>query len=166
MESTRRTATITLPSDEQILITREFDAPKHLVYRAWTTPALVKQWWGGRRGTVESVEIDLRVGGRWRYVMSANGGFQVAFHGTYRELVPTERIVNTEVFETPDADPADEEHAPIITTTFSEVSGRTVLALLTDAGSRQLRDVILNSGMEEGVQEGFELLEQIAADLR
>ena len=68
------TATVTLPTDEQILITREFDAPKHLVYKAWTTPELVKRWWSGRRGTVTLAEIDLRVGGQWRYVMEANRG--------------------------------------------------------------------------------------------
>ena len=63
------TATVTLPTDEQILITREFDAPKHLVYKAWTTPELVKRWWHANRGEVTIAEIDLRVGGKWRYVM-------------------------------------------------------------------------------------------------
>src|SRR5919206_1841670 len=92
-------ATVTLPRENQILVTREFDAPRHLVYRAWTTPELVRRWWSGRRGEVTSVEIDLRVGGTWRYVMVANEGFEVAFHGEYRELVPNERIVSTEVFE-------------------------------------------------------------------
>ena len=93
------TAKVTLPTDEEILITREFDAPRHLVYKAWTTPELVRRWWPGRRGEMTSAEIDLRVGGTWRYVMIANGGFEVAFHGEYREIVPNERIVNTEVYE-------------------------------------------------------------------
>src|SRR5215472_7777016 len=94
------TATVTLPTDEQILITREFDAPKHLVYRAWTTPDLVRRWWAGRMGTVTSVEIDLRVGGRWRYAMvSDSGGVEVAFHGEYREIVPDERIVEANLFD-------------------------------------------------------------------
>jgi hypothetical protein len=70
------TATVTLPTDEQILITREFDAPKHLVYKAWTTPELVKRWWHANRGEATIAEIDLRVGGVWRYVMVANGGFE------------------------------------------------------------------------------------------
>ena len=105
------TATVTLPTDEQILITREFDAPKHLVYEAWTTPELVKRWWSGQRGEVTSAEIDLRVGGMWRYVMDAAGGFEVAFHGEYREIVPNERIVTTEVFEgMPDASAARHDH--------------------------------------------------------
>ena len=84
-----------LPGDEQILITREFDAPKHLVYKAWTTPELVKRWWSGSRGEMTVAEIDLRVGGAWRYVMVTDGGFEVAFHGEYREIVPNERIVST-----------------------------------------------------------------------
>ena len=92
-------AKVTLPTDEEILITREFDAPRHLVYRAWTTPELVMRWWSGHRGEMKIADIDLRVGGMWRYVMVANGGFEVAFHGEYREIVPDERIVTTEVFE-------------------------------------------------------------------
>src|SRR3954452_9318379 len=73
-------ATVTLPTDEQILITREFDAPRHLVFRAYTEPELVKRWWSGKRGEMGSAEVDLRVGGRWRYVMKAcSGGQEVAF---------------------------------------------------------------------------------------
>jgi uncharacterized protein YndB with AHSA1/START domain len=93
------TATVTLPTDEQILIRREFEAPKHLVYKAWTTPELVKRWWSGNRGEMTIAEIDLRVGGAWRYVMVTDDGFEVAFHGEYREIVPNERIVSTEVYE-------------------------------------------------------------------
>src|ERR1700674_1601879 len=111
------TAVVTLPTDTQILITREFDAPKHLVYKAWTTPELIKRWWSGQRGEVTIVEIDLRVGGRWRYVMVAGGEFEVAFHGEYRESGPNERIVSTEVFEMPGG-PAGDEGAPLNTVTF------------------------------------------------
>ncbi len=85
------TATVTLPNDEQILITREFDAPKHLVYKAWTTPELVKRWWHANRGEVTIAEIDLRVGGRWRYVSVTPDGFEVGFHGEYREVVQRNR---------------------------------------------------------------------------
>ena len=111
------TATVTLPTDEQILITREFDAPRHLVYRAWTTPELVKRWWHAKRGTMTVAEIDLRVGGRWRYAMVTDGGFEVGFHGEFREIVPNERLVSTEVYEgIPDA----EEHAALNTLTLTE----------------------------------------------
>ncbi|HZC12581.1 MAG TPA: SRPBCC domain-containing protein, partial [Thermoleophilaceae bacterium] len=120
-EATSGTAKVTLPTDEQILITREFDAPKTLVYKAWTTPELVERWWSGRRGKVTSAEIDLRVGGRWRYVMEAQGGFEVAFHGEYREIVENERIVSTEVFE------GMPEAAALNTLTLTEEDGRTTL---------------------------------------
>src|SRR3954454_23886253 len=93
------TATVTLPTEEQILITREFDAPRHLVYRAWTTPELVRRWWSGRRGEMQVVEIDLRVGGAWRYVTVATGGYEVGFHGEFREIVPGERMVTPEIYE-------------------------------------------------------------------
>ena len=107
--TTSGTAKVTLPADNQILITREFNAPRHLVWRAYTTPDLVKRWWAGEKGTVSSAEIDLRVGGRWRYVMTANGGFEVAFHGEYREIEAPDRLVNTEAYEgipDPDEHPA------------------------------------------------------------
>jgi uncharacterized protein YndB with AHSA1/START domain len=154
---------ITLPSDTEILITREFEAPKHLVYKAWTTPSLVKRWWSGQRGTTTSVEIDLRVGGRWRYVMVTNQGFEVAFHGDFQQIVPNERIVTTEVFETPGA---DEVEPPLNVVTFTEVAGRTTLRLLAQCPSRELRDAIMSSGMEGGMQEAWDLLEETAISLR
>jgi uncharacterized protein YndB with AHSA1/START domain len=160
------TATVTLPTDEQILITREFDAPKHLVYKAWTTPELVKRWWPGLRGEMTIAEIDLRVGGGWRYVMTATGGFEVAFHGEFREIVPNERIVNTEVYEMPGAEPLPAEDEPVNIVTFAEADGRTTLTVLVQTTSKELRDTIINSGMETGMQEGMDLLEQVAVSLR
>jgi len=154
------TATVTLPTDEQILITREFDAPKHLVYKAWTTPELVKRWWSGKRGEMTIAEIDLRVGGVWRYVMVAMGGYEVAFHGEFREIVPNERIVSTEVYEAmPDGEALN-------TVTFTEVDGRTTLTLLMELASKEDRDAVIDSGMEAGMQEGMDLLEQVAISLR
>ena len=159
-------AKVTLPTDEQILITREFDAPKHLVYQAWTTPELVRRWWSGQRGEMTSCEIDLRVGGTWRYVMIAHGEFEVAFHGEYREIVPDERIVTTEVYEMPGAPPLPAADEPLNIITFSETGGRTTLELLVQTTSIQLRDMIASSGMEAGLQEGLDLLEQVAISLR
>jgi uncharacterized protein YndB with AHSA1/START domain len=160
MATTSRKAKVTLPKDEQILITREFDAPRHLVYKAWTTPALVKRWWSGRRGEMTLAEIDLRVGGTWRYVMVADGGFEVAFHGEYREIVPNERIVSTEVYEgMPDAEALD-------TVTFAEAGGRTTVTILVEHTSRAHRDAHIESGMEDGLQEAMDLLEQVAVSLR
>jgi uncharacterized protein YndB with AHSA1/START domain len=160
MAVTSGSAKVTLPTDEQILITREFDAPRDLVYKAWTTPELVMRWWSGRRGTMTVAEIDLRVGGRWRYVMETEGGHEVAFNGEFREIVPNERIVNTEVYE---AMPG----APVLNiVTFADDDGRTTLELLTECGSKEVRDAIIDSGMEGGMQEQMDLLEELAVSLR
>jgi uncharacterized protein YndB with AHSA1/START domain len=154
------TATVTLPTDEQILITREFDAPKHLVYKAWTTPELVKRWWSGERGEVTVADIDLRVGGMWRYVMIADGGFEVAFHGEFREIVPNELIVSTEVYE------GMPEGEAVNTHTFTEVDGRTTLEVLVQHSCKEHRDGHIESGMEAGMQEAMDRLEQVAVSLR
>jgi uncharacterized protein YndB with AHSA1/START domain len=153
------TAVVTLPTDTQILITRDFAAPRHLVYKAWTTPELIKQWWSAKRGEVTVAEVDLRVGGKWRYVMVADGGFEVAFHGEYLELIKNARIVSTEVFEgMPDAEAVD-------TMTFKEVDGRTTVTILVQHKSREHRDAHINSGMEGGLQDALDLLEQVAISL-
>ena len=154
---------MTLPSDTQILITREFDAPTHLVYRACTEPELVKRWWSGQRGEVTSAEIDLRVGGRWRYVMVANDGSEVAFHGTYSEIVPDERVVSTELYE--GVPGATEDDANVNTVTFTERDGRTTLTTLVQCRNQMIRDAIIESGMEGGMQEAFDKLEEVARSL-
>jgi len=154
------TATVTLPTDEQIVITREFDAPKHLVYKAWTMPELVKRWWNAKRGDVTNAEIDLRVGGRWRYVMVTDDGFEVGFHGEYREIVPNERIVSTEVYE------GMPEGEAVNTLTLTEEDGRTTLTVLVQHTSKEHRDAHIDSGMEAGMQDAMDLLEQVASSLR
>jgi uncharacterized protein YndB with AHSA1/START domain len=160
------TAKVTLPADEQILITREFEAPKHLVYRAFTTPELVKRWWNAKRGEVTIAEIDLRVGGTWRYVMVADGGLEVGFHGEYREIVPNERIVSTETFEGLPEGISEEEGTTVNTATFTEADGRTTLTILVQAPSKETRDAIIDSGMEAGMQDAMDLLEEVAISLR
>ena len=162
MVASSGTAKVTLPTDEQILITREFDAPRHLVYKAWTTPELVERWWAGHRGKTTLVELDLRVGGKWRYVLeAASGGQEVGFHGEYREIVPNERLEWTEFYEGPEGgdDPA------IVTATFTEEDGRTRLELLTEVTSKEVRDMIVESGMEVGAQEQMDIIEEIAISL-
>jgi len=163
--TTSRTATVTLPTDEQILITREFDAPKHLVYRAMTTPELVKRWWHANRGEVTLVEIDLRVGGKWRYVMVAHDGTEVGFHGEYLEIEPRERIVTTEIYEGLPEGVTEEQGATVNTATFTEVDGRTTLTILVQATSKISRDAIIDSGMENGLQDALDLMEQVARSL-
>jgi uncharacterized protein YndB with AHSA1/START domain len=157
--TTTKSAKVTLPSGTEILITRDFDAPKHLVYRAYTEPELVKRWWAGDRGEVTRIEIDLRVGGAWRYVMTANGGFEVAFHGEFTEIVPNERLSRTEIFEgVPDA-PAEG------TLTLTERNGRTRVEILVRHQNKENRDAHVNSGMEGGLQEAMDHLEQVAVSL-
>jgi uncharacterized protein YndB with AHSA1/START domain len=156
-------AKVTLPTDSQILITRELNAPRHLVFRAWTTPSLVHRWWAGLRGEMKLVEIDLRVGGKWRYVMQAHGGFDVAFHGQFSEVVPNERLVTTEVFEGAPPPPPGEEVQNIVT--FDEHENRTQLSILVQCPSREIRDLIASSGMEEGMQEHMDVLEELVRSL-
>lgn len=158
--TTRNSLSVTLPAEDQILITRQFAAPRHLVYRAWTEPELIKRWWAGDRGQVTSVQVDLRIGGTWRFVMSASSGFEAAFHGEYLELVPNRRIVSTEVFEAvPDA-------TAVNTITFAEQHGRTTLDVLVQHASKAARDMHLNSGMEGGLRSSLDHLEQVVHELR
>ena len=143
-------AKVTTPTDEEILVVREFDAPRHLVYRAYTDPELVSRWWPGQRGTMRSAEADVRPGGRWRYVMGAHGDVEVAFHGEYTEV----------------SEGAPEGPAPALNiVTFEESGGRTTLTILTRVESREVRDAIIATGMESGMQEGMDLLEQLAREL-
>jgi uncharacterized protein YndB with AHSA1/START domain len=159
MATTTNSAEVTLPSDTEILITRAFDAPKRLVWRAYTEPELIRRWWGAGHGTVTSAEVDLRVGGTWRYVMTASEGFEVAFHGEYREVDAPDRLVNTEVYE------GAPEGMGVVTTTLTEVDGRTTLTQLCDYGDRAVRDAVIESGMEGGMQTSFDALEQVAVSL-
>ncbi|MGH2961112.1 MAG: SRPBCC family protein [Solirubrobacterales bacterium] len=159
-KASSRTATVTLPTDEQILITREFDAPKHLVYKAWTTPELVKRWWSAKRGEMTVAEIDLRVGGAWRYAMVTDDGLEVAFHGEYREVVPNERIVSTEVYE------GMPEGEALNTLTLTEAGERTTLEIVVQHTSKEHRDAHIESGMEDGLQDALDLVEEVAISLR
>ena len=152
------TVRVTLPTDDQILITWGYDAPRHLVYKAWTTPELVRRWWSGKRGEMTTVEIDLRVGGRWRYVMATEGGGEVAFHGEYREIIPNERITYTEVLE------GAPEAQTLTTVTFTEAAGTTTLAILIRYGSGQDRDAH-SAYMKDGLEEALDLLGRTAKAL-
>ncbi len=159
-------ATVTLPTDEQILIEREFDAPRELVYKAYTTPELVRRWWHAKRGDVTAVEIELRVGGRWRYAMVTPDGTEVGFHGEYREVIPNELLVTTEVFEGLPEGVSEDDAATLNTATFTDTDGRTMLTLLVEAKDKVSRDAIIESGMEDGLQDALELLEQVAVSAR
>ncbi|MFD9741343.1 SRPBCC family protein [Umezawaea sp. NPDC059074] len=160
--TTSGTAVVTLPTDTQILITRTFNAPKHLVFRASTEPELIKRWWHGGHGEMTVAEVDLRVGGKWRYALVTPGGDEVAFHGEYHEIVPNERIVATEAFEgIPDPD----GNAAVCTYEFTEEDGRTTLRMLIEHKTKEGRDMHIESGMESGMQKGLDLLEETAVSL-
>ncbi|WP_054814001.1 SRPBCC family protein [Nocardia arizonensis] len=163
MTTNTRKATVTLPTDEQILITRVFDASPSKVFRVWSTPELVRQWWSGGQGAVTSVEMDFRVGGRWRYVMVGPDGSDLAFHGSFREIVEGSRIVYNEQMEVPGGSTEDETGAPVNTVTFEPHASGTLLSLLVRTGSKELRDMIIDSGMEIGMQGQMDRIEEIAA---
>jgi uncharacterized protein YndB with AHSA1/START domain len=160
-----RTASVTLPTHDQILITREFEAPREQVFRAYTTPELVRRWWHAHRGQMTVCEIDLRPGGKWRYAMAVEGFGEVAFHGEYREVVPYERIVSTETYEGVPEDVTEEDATTVNTATFTETDGRTTLTILVQAPSKETRDAIIESGMEDGLQDALDLLEEMARSL-
>ena len=151
-----RRATVTTPTDTRILITREFDAPRELVYRAFTTPELLRRWWHANRAEVTGIEMDVRVGGTWRWEAKAFNGYEFAFYGEYREVVPDERLVTTETFSgAPDAQ-------ALTTTTFTEKDGLTYLEILVEHRTKANRDMQLQSGMEDGLDDALTLLEQLA----
>lgn len=157
-----RKATVTLQGERQILITREFDAPRELVWKAWTTPELVRLWWHANRGEMTVCEIDLRVGGGWRYAMVTPEGVEVGFHGEYREVEPFDRLVSTEAYEgIPDAD----AHAAVDTLTLTEADGVTVMAVVVEHPTKEGRDMHIASGMEDGMQDALDLAEEVAASL-
>jgi uncharacterized protein YndB with AHSA1/START domain len=150
-------ATITLPSDTEVLITRVFDAPAGLVFKAYTTPELVRRWWGFETSEWLVCEIDLRVGGRWRYV-TRERDMEVGFHGEYREIDAPHRLVSTEAYEgIPDPD----ESASLNTVTLDEADGVTTMTVLVQMRSKEDRDAMLASGMETGMQISYNRLEDI-----
>ena len=150
---------VSTPTDTQILITREFDAPRNLVWRAFTEPDLLRRWWHANRAEVTAVEMDVRVGGKYRYAARAGGGFEMEFYGEYREVVPVERLVSTETYS------GAPDHPALNTTTFTEKDGRTYLELLIEHDSKVSRDMQLGSGMEDGLADALVLLEGVAREL-
>ena len=151
-------AVVTLPSDTEILITRSFDAPADLVFKAYTTPELVKRWWGFETSEWLVCEVDLRVGGQWRYVAS-NDGFEVGFHGEFKEIDAPHRLVSTEVYEGfPDGEALD-------TVTLEEVDGVTTMTVLVTHSCKEHRDAHIDSGMEGGMQISYNRLEDLVCTM-
>jgi uncharacterized protein YndB with AHSA1/START domain len=153
------TLKVATPSDTEIAMTRVFDAPRRLVFDAHTKPELVRRWLGVFRGwSMEVCEIDLRVGGSFRYVWRNTDGRQMGMRGVYREIVPGHRIVSTEVFD---------EHwydgEAVDTAEFTEQGGRTTLTITVRYASKQIRDGVLQTPMERGVAAGYDTLESLLA---
>jgi uncharacterized protein YndB with AHSA1/START domain len=141
-----------LPSDREIEVTRVFDAPRDLVWKAYTDPAAIPQWWGPRRHTTRVDKMDVRPGGAWRYVSRDADGNEYAFRGGYREVVPPERLVATFEFEPMPG------HVSVETLTLVEREGKTTLTNRSVFGSVEDRDGMLQSGMEAGLGETFDRL--------
>ena len=165
MPVSSRSAKVTLPNDEQILIEREFDAPGRLVWKSMTTPELVRRWWHAKRGEMTVCEIDFRVGGTWRYVMVTPDGVEVGFHGEFVDIVPETRVISRELYEGIPEGVSEEDATTVNTATLTEVNGRTKLAILVQAASKMSRDAIIASGMEDGLQDALDLLEETARSL-
>jgi uncharacterized protein YndB with AHSA1/START domain len=154
-------AKVTLQGDREILIVRQFDAPAALIFKAVTTPDLVKRWWGFPTSEWLVCNIDLRVGGKWRYVVQ-DQAMQIGFHGEYREIVPPYRVVNTEAYEgIPNPDAA----ASVVTSTFEEVEGITTMTTHVLHVEPSHRDAHIASGMESGMQLSMNRLEDLVGGL-
>ena len=150
-------AVVTLPTDTQIQITRVFDAPAAIVFEAWTTPELVRRWWGSDDHPLTVCDIDLRVGGDWRYAMTMNGA-ELGWHGTYRAITAPHRLVSTEVFEGyPDGEAVN-------TLTLDEADGTTTLTVVVQHQTKENRDGHIASGMEAGMQRTLDQLDSLTAD--
>lgn len=153
--------TVTTPSEQEIRMTRLFDAPRDLVFEVMTTPEHVRQWWGrlGEGYSVPVCEIDLRVGGGWRFVSRHPNG-EAAFFGEYREIVPPSRLVFTEIFEQfPDS-------VSVVTTELTEENGRTRMTATVRYPSLEVRDMVIASGMSRGAGISYDRLEDLVAQLQ
>jgi uncharacterized protein YndB with AHSA1/START domain len=152
---------VTTPSDQEIRMTRLFDAPRHLVFEAMTKPEHVKQWWGrlGEGYSVPVCEIDFRPGGKWRFVNRHPAG-EVAFYGEYREITPPGRVVFTEIFEQfPDS-------VSVVTADLTEEGGKTRLTATVRYPSLEVRDIVLASGMASGAAISYDRLEDLVVELQ
>jgi uncharacterized protein YndB with AHSA1/START domain len=153
--------TVTTPSDQDIRMTRLFNAPRHLVFEAMTKPEHVKQWWGrlGEGYSVPVCEIDLRVGGAWRFVNRHPQG-EAAFYGEYREITPPSRLVFTEIFEQfPDS-------VSVVTTELTDEDGKTRMTATVRYPSLDVRDMVLASGMSTGAGISYDRLEDLVLALQ
>jgi uncharacterized protein YndB with AHSA1/START domain len=154
-----KTATVTTPTDRTIRIEREFDAPRDLVFTTFTNPDLIPEWWGPRGTTTEVDKMDVRTGGDWRFIGRDSDGGEAAFRGTYREVTPPERIVQTFEWE------GMPGYVSLETATFEDLGDRTKVTTVSVFYSNEERDGMLGSGMEGGMNETFQRLDEVLARL-
>jgi uncharacterized protein YndB with AHSA1/START domain len=152
---------VTTPSEREIAMARTFDAPRELLYRAWTTPELLKRWlYGPDDWRLTDCEIDLKVGGAIRWVWRHHDGGSMGLRGVYREIAPPDRLVFTELF---DNDWTQGE--TLVTMTFVEHAGKTTVTQSIFYSSKAARDGALKSGMEGGMSVGYDRLEALLPSL-
>ena len=155
------TVQVTTPTEREVVLSRVFDAPRNLVFDALTRPDLLKRWYGGSGWTLVLCEVDLKVGGAWRFVSRRPDGKDIGQRGVYREVVPPERLVNTESWE--DWNPGE----VLVTTVLIEQGGKTTLTSTLLFPTQEVRDLLLKSGMTSGVVETYDkLAECLASELR
>jgi uncharacterized protein YndB with AHSA1/START domain len=154
------TLTVTTPTDREIVLTRVFDASRRLVFDAWTKPELLKRWYGARGWNLVVCEVDLRVGGAWRFVSRGPDGADMGQGGVYREIVPPDRLVYTESF-------VDQSYPgeSLITHVFRERNGTTTLTSTVLYPSREARDIVINYPMTRGVTESYDRLAELLPGL-
>lgn len=152
-------AEVTLPSDNEILVTREFDAPAELVFDVWTTPEHVRNWWGWERDPMTVCEIDLRVGGKWRFVSQNEEYGEIDFYGEYKEIDRPHRLVSTEIFAPYPDSPG------LNTLTLEEKDGVTTMKLRSEYPTKDARDAVIASGMESGLQHSLDRADRVLAAL-
>jgi uncharacterized protein YndB with AHSA1/START domain len=146
---------LSTPNDREVIIRRVFDAPCQLVFDAFTKPELLRRWYGGSGWRLEVCDIDLRVGGQWRFVLSLPEGRSIGQRGVYRAVVPPSRLVNTESWE--DWDPGE----CLVTTEFVAQAAQTHLTSTIRFPSRDVRDIVLNGGLKTGTAASYEKLDQL-----
>ena len=151
------TLKVTTPTDREIVLTRVFDAPRHMVFDAFTKPELLKRWFGPRGWSLVVCEVDLRVGGGFRFVLRGPDGKDMGMRGVYREIAPPERSVHTESFD-------DYPGEAQVTAVFVEQGGKTTLTATVLYPSKEVRDAVIQSGMEHGAAESYDKRAELLAE--
>ena len=158
-------AQVTMPSDREVQVTRSFNAPRALVYRTYTEPKLVQRWLLGPPGwTMPVCEMDVRVGGKYRWRWRSNDGKQeFGFHGEYKEVSAPSKLVNSEFYDAGNVG-GDMGKGALITVEFIENKGVTTMVSTMDFGTKEARDAAVATGMTDGMEQSYQLLDKVLAN--